>query len=106
MIPNPAGTAWYSKRGAPLGDTSLRRNQIGLPNGLTEGAALYEQPTGHSSSKNCCFSVPTPYIFQDNTPQILLSYAESELMLYRGYRQGLGRRAVSPLNSRKRRPHR
>lgn len=62
----------------PLGDT-LAAHQNGLPNGLTEGAVL-QAATGFASSKGCCFSVPTPYLYQDNSPQMLLTYAESEFL--------------------------
>jgi hypothetical protein len=73
------GPVVFSSTGVVLGDTAAA-DQNGLPNGLTEGASL-QAATGFLSSKGCCFSVPTPYIYQDNSPQILLSYAESEFML-------------------------
>jgi hypothetical protein len=73
------GPVVFASTGALLGDT-VAADQNGLPNGLTEGAAL-QTATGFQSSKGCCFSVPTPYIYQDNSPQILLTYAESEFML-------------------------
>ncbi|MDR3713185.1 MAG: SusD/RagB family nutrient-binding outer membrane lipoprotein [Puia sp.] len=87
-IPTSSGPQPFA--GVYLGDT-VAAHQYGLPNGFLSGQTLMDT-TGFSSAAGCCFSVPNPYIYQDNSPQLLLTYAESEFLkteaIERGWASG------------------